>query len=83
MKEHAPFPDRHQDGGGQAFTEVDLKGGHRLRVTASQNGRVSLRRYHLDDKQIPQGIELYDKHLVELVGALGLIATVTNAAANE
>jgi len=78
MKEHTPFPALHDDGPGQTFTEVDLEGGHRLRVTRRHNGRISLRRYHLEYKQIPQGIELYDDALMQLVGALGLIARVTS-----
>ncbi|MCR9165971.1 MAG: hypothetical protein ACE37F_25220 [Nannocystaceae bacterium] len=77
MKNYDPFPTLHEDGSGQTFTEVDLGAEHRLRVTRRHNGRVSLRRYNLEDGRIPQGIELYDDYLVQLVGALGLIATVT------
>ncbi len=78
MKNDDPFPALHEDGSGQTFTEVDLGAGHRLRVTRRHNGRLSLRRYNLEDARIPQGIELYEDHLVELVGALGLIATTTS-----
>lgn len=62
MKKHDSFPALHEDGSGQTFTEVDLGAEHRLRVTRRHNGRVSLRRYNLEDSRIPQGIELYDDY---------------------